>query len=260
LLVYGLYIVCLTALTLLVSLLVAEARTALLLLLGIWVVTVVGLPRLSASIAEQVYPSPDSASFWEDTRASLQANRPPSDSEDYVAVEREVVERALGRELREGELDDLEINRGALRLEVSEVIDTEAYNAAYAELFANYERQKNLRQMLSIFSPAIALQHLSRTLSGTDVSAHEHFSVEAELQRNNIVRAMNEDMLLNGAGESFGYLAPPEFWESVPEFDYRPPSVALAWSEGIRDLTILLLWGLAAVAAMFWFGGNRVRV
>ena len=260
LLVYGLYIVCLTALTLLVSLLVAEARTALLLLLGIWVVTVVGLPRLSASIAEQVYPSPDSASFWEDTRAGLQANRPSSDSEDYVAVEREVVERALGRELREGELDDLEINRGALRLEVSEVIDTEAYNAAYAELFANYERQKNLRRMLSIFSPAIALQHLSRTLSGTDVSAHEHFSVEAELQRNNIVRAMNEDMLLNGAGESFGYLAPPEFWESVPEFEYRPPSVALAWSEGIRDLTILLFWGLAAVAAMFWFGGDRVRV
>ncbi|MYF00284.1 MAG: ABC transporter permease subunit [Gammaproteobacteria bacterium] len=260
LLVYGLYIVCLTALTLLVSLLVAEARTALLLLLGIWVVTVVGLPRLSASIAEQVYPSPDSASFWEDTRASLQANRPPSDSEDYVAVEREVVERALGRELREGELDDLEINRGALRLEVSEVIDTEAYNAAYAELFTNYEKQKNLRQMLSIFSPAIALQHLSRTLSGTDVSAHEHFSVEAELQRNNIVRAMNEDLLLNSPAERFGYHAPPEFWESVPEFDYRPPSVALAWSEGIRDLTILLLWGLAAVAAMFWFGGNRVRV
>ena len=67
LLVYGIYIVCLTALTLLVSLLVAEARTALLVLLGIWVVTVVGLPRLSASIAEQVHPSPDSASFWEAT-------------------------------------------------------------------------------------------------------------------------------------------------------------------------------------------------
>lgn len=258
--VYGLYIVCLTAVTLLVSMLVAEARTALLLLLGIWVVTVVGLPRLSASIAEQVYPSPDSATFWKDTRASLQANRPPSESEDYVAVEREVIERALGRELRVDELDDLEINRGALRLEVSEVIDQEAFNAAYAELFANYEKQKNLRRMLSVLSPTIALQHLSRAYSGTDIGAHEHFSLEAERQRNDIVRAMNEDMMLNGAGESFGYLSPPEFWETVPEFDYRPPSVATAWSESARDLAILLFWGLVAMAAMFWFGANRTRV
>ncbi len=247
--VYGLYIVCLTAVTLLVSTLVAEAKTALLLLLGFWVVTVVGLPRLSASIAEQVYPSPDSGAFWSDARASLEANRPPGGSEDYVAVEREVIERALGGEVREDELDGLALNRGAVRLEVSEVLGAEAYNAAFAELFENYDKQKNLRQWLSLLSPTIALQHLSRTYSGTDVAAHEHFSLEAEHQRNNIVRAMNEDMMLNGAGQSFGYLAPPEFWETVPEFDYRPPPVAATWSEGARDLLILLLWGLAALGA-----------
>ncbi len=258
--VYGLYILCLTAVTLLVSMLVAEARTALLLLLGVWVVTVVGLPRLSASIAEQVYPSPDSGTFWEDTRASLQANRPTAGSGEYVAVERQVIERALGRELREDELDDLAVNSGALRLEVTEVIDAETYNAAFTELFANYEKQKNLRQMLSILSPTIALQHLSRAYAGTDVGAHEHFSLEAELQRNNIVRAMNEDMMINGAGQSFGYVSPPEFWETVPAFAYQPPPVALAWREGARDLMILLLWGLVAMAAMVWVGGNRMRV
>lgn len=260
LLVYGIYIICLTALTLLVSLLVAEARAALLVLLGIWVVTVVGLPRLSASIAEQVYPSPDSASFWEDTRASLLANRPVSGSADYVAVEREVVERALGREVRGDELDGLAINRGALRLEVAEVIDAETYNAAFAALFANYERQRNLRRMLAMLSPTIALQHLSRAYAGTDVGAHEHFSLEAERQRNRIVRVMNEDMLINGAGASFGYVAPAEFWEQVPEFDYQPPAVAAAWRGSLGDLLILLLWGIAAVAALFWFGGKRIRV
>ncbi len=260
LLVYGIYIVCLTALTLLVSLLVAEARTALLVLLGIWVVTVVGLPRLSASIAEQVHPSPDSASFWEATRASLLANRPASGSADYVAVEREVIERALGREVRADEIDSLAINRGALRLEVTEVIDAETYNAAFAELFANYERQRNLRRMLAMLSPTIALQHLSRAYAGTDVGAHEHFSLEAERQRNRIVRVMNEDMLINGAGASFGYVAPAGFWEQVPEFDYQPPTIAAAWRGSLRDLLILLFWGIAAVAALFWFGGNRVRV
>ncbi len=260
LLVYGLYIAGLAALTLLVSMLVREAKTALLVMLGVWVVAVVGLPRLSANIAEQVYPSPDAGTFWEDTRASLQANRPGSESAEYLAVEREVIERALGRDLRADELDDLPINSAAVRLEVSEVIDAEAFNASYAELFENYEKQKQLRRVLSIFSPTIALQHLSRAYSGTDVSAHEHFSIEAERQRNTIVRIMNEDMMINGVGQSFGYVAPAEFWEAVPEFSYQPSTVTLAWNESVIDLLILFCWGLAATVAVFWFGTNRVRI
>ncbi len=258
--VYGLYIVCLAALTLLISMLVAEAKTALLLMLGIWVVVVVGLPRLSASIAEQVYPSPPAVTFWEETYAALTANRPETDRAEYVAIEQQVIERALGRELRVGEMENLDINQDALRLEVSEVIDGVAFDEVFGELFANYDKQRNLRRLLSIFSPTIALQHLSHTYSGTDVSAHEHFSIEAERQRNEIVRILNEDMMLNAGDRSFDYLASADFWAEVPEFDYVHPSVTLAWSEGVWDLLILLSWGLMAFAAMFWYGSNRMRV
>ncbi|MCY4264385.1 MAG: ABC transporter permease subunit [Gammaproteobacteria bacterium] len=254
---YGLYIVCLTAITLLVSTLVSSARSALLVMLGVWVVAVVGLPRLSASIAEQVYPSPDAVKFWQETRASLQANSPPPGSEDYTMLERQVVERALGRELREGELQEVAINRGALMLEVSELTGAKAYNAAFDELFANYDRQRHLRRLLSVLSPTIALQHLSRTYAGTDVSAHEHFSLAAEEQRNNIVRVLNEDMMINGVGQSFGYVASEDLWDSVPIFEYRPASVAYAWGESLVDLLVLLLWGVLAIAALFRFGSTR---
>ncbi len=259
LLAYGLYIVFLTAITLLVSLWAAEAKTALLLMLGIWVISAIALPRLAASIAEQVYPSPDPGTFWQDTRASLQANRPPGGSAEYLAVERQVMERALGRELRDAELDGLAINRAAVRLEVSEVIDSGSYNAAFAELFANYENQQNLRRWFALLSPTIALQHLSRAYSATDVSAHEHFSLAAERQRNDIVRAMNEDMMRNGVGQGLGYLAPAELWESVPEFRYEPPSIVLAWRESSRELLLLLLWGFAAMAAMCSLGASRMK-
>jgi len=228
-------------------------------LLGIWAVTTVALPRLSASIAEQVHPSPDAGQFWEDTQASLYANRPDSDSAEYVAVEREVVERALGRELREGELEDLDINRDALRLEVSEVIDGETFDAIYGELFATYDAQKQLRRLLSLLSPTIALQHLSHSYAGTDVATHEHFSIEAERQRNEIVRVMNEDMMLNAGDAGFGYLAEPTFWAEVPEFSYQPPSVALAWRESLWDLVILLLWTLVALGALYWVGNHKIR-
>jgi len=258
--VYGLYIVSLTAITLLVSTMVAESKTALLILLGVWAMTVIALPRLSASIAEQVFPSPHSHEFWEATDERLEANRPDSGSADYAAVERRVIERALGRALEEGEMDSLSINTRGVRFEVSEVIDSEGYNTAFAELFENYAKQKNLRRLLSILSPTIALQHLSQAFSGTDINAHEHFSNEAERQRNTIVRALNEEMMINGSGGTSRYLAPAGFWETVPEFQYEQPSISLAWRQSIPDFLIIFFWGLAGTFALFLLGRARIEI
>ena len=256
---YGLYVLILTAITLLVSTLVSESKTALLILLAVWAITVVALPRLSASIAEQVYPSPHSHEFWEATDASLEANRPDGASADYAAVEQRVIERAIGRSLEEGEAENLSINARGVRFEVSEVIDSETYNIAFAELFENYAKQRNLRRLLSIFSPTIVLQHLSQAFSGTDINAHEHFSNEAERQRNDIVRMLNEEMMLNGSGGTSRYLAPAEFWETVPEFQYRQPSIGSTWRQSFPDFFILLFWGWVCLVALFLLGRTRAE-
>lgn len=258
--VYGLYTAFVTATTLFISSLVQEAKNSLLILLGLWTVMVVSLPRLSASIAEKVYPSPRSSEFWEAMDVRLSQNRLDSSSAEYAAAERAVIERAFGKKLTENEIENLAINTRGVRLEVSEVIDSEIYTAAYAELFENYANQKNFRRLLSIFSPTIALQHLSQAFSGTDVNAHEHFSDEAERQRNNIVRVLNEEMIINDGGENLRYLAPPEFWETVPEFEYEYPTLELAWRQSGADFFIILAWALFSMVAMFWLGKGRLEV
>ena len=261
LLVYGLYIVSLTAITLLVSAIVTESKTALLTLLGVWAVTVVALPRLSASIAEQVFPSPHSQEFWEATDARLEANRPDSAGAEYAALERRVIERALGRDLEEGaDINNLPIKARGVRFAVSELIDSEGYDAAFAELFENYAKQRNLRRFLSVFSPTIALQHLSQSFSGTDIKAHEHFSNEAERQRNAIVRMLNEEIMIAGSGSSSNYLAPAEFWETVPEFRYEQPAIMSAWKQSIPDFLIIFFWGLVGTLALFALGRSRVEI
>ena len=261
LLVYGLYIVSLTAITLLVSSIVTESKNALLILLAIWAITVVALPRLSASIAEQVFPSPHSQEFWAATDAKLEANRPDSESADYAAAERRVIESALGRNLEEGvEIDNLPIKARGVRFAVSELIDSEGYNIAFAELFENYAKQKNLRRLLSVFSPTIALQHLSQSFSGTDIKAHEHFSNEAESQRNTIVRILNEEIMINGAGTTSNYLAPAEFWKTVPEFRYEQPKIFSAWRQSIPDFLIMFFWGFIGIFLLFLLGRSRVEI
>lgn len=252
---YALYGTAFAALALLVSARTKTATSALLILLSLWALSVVVMPRVAASVSEHFYPTPDSEAFWSETYATIRENRPDRESAEYKAAERLVLSRALGREVSEEEVAEMELNRSGLRLEVSEVIDAVAFSVAYQQLYAAYQRQKEARRTLSIFSPAILLQHLSSGLSGTDIAAHRHFAFEAEKQRNVIVRKMNEDMMLNGAGQSFSYLANAEFWESIPDFRYQPATLSSAARSVIWDFLLLGLW--AAIA--LWFAWQATR-
>jgi len=203
------------------------------------------LPRLGAGVAAQVHPIPDGAQVWSELRATVAENRVSPDSPEYRAAEQFVVSRALGRDVSLEELATMDLNAQGLRLEVTEVLDYAALNAFYDDVYAKYYGQRDVRRWFSILSPAIALQHASSAFAGTDFVAHQHFANTAEQQRNEIVRIMNEDMMLNGAGMST-YLADAGFWDKVPDFSYQFPSVALAWRSATIDVLMLLLWGLLA--------------
>jgi ABC-2 type transport system permease protein len=100
--------------------------------------------------------------------------------------------------------------------------------------------------------------HWSSTISGTDINAHRHYSLAAERQRQLIVRKMNEDMMLNGAGLGYDYLASEDFWRTVPDFVYRPPSVSCALRAALPDGLVLLAWGALAVLAA-WLSARHQR-
>ena len=82
---------------------------------------------------------------------------------------------------------------------------------------------------------------------------------EAERQRNDIVRMLNEEMMLNGSGGTSRYLAPAEFWETVPEFQYRQPSIGSTWRQSFPDFFILLFWGWVCLVALFLLGRTRAE-
>lgn len=252
---YGHYGLAWTAVALFVSARARDATSALLILLSIWATSVVVLPRIAASVAEHAYPTPDSRVFWTDTANAMRADRPARDSDEYLSAERQVLSRALRREVTAEEAAAMAVNRAGLNMEVSEVLGAKAYADAYRDLYATYGKQQCVRRLFSILSPAIALQHLSSALSGTDIAAHRHFSLQAERQRNVVIRAMNEDMMLKGEGQGFDYLADPDFWASIPDFAYRPPSASFAVRSAAWDLLVLQLWNVLA----FWFALRAAR-
>ena len=247
---YGLYGLTFASLALLISARARTAASALFILLGLWSVSVIVLPRVAASVAESMHPSPDPNAFWTEAAVAIRSPGPRRDSDEFRALELEVVRRALGREVTVQEMASLPLNRQAMSLELAENRGAETYALMYRMLFDTYAYQQRIRRWFALLSPTIALQHVSSALAGTDVAAHQHFAEAAERQRRIVVRRMNEDMMLRGAGKGFDYLATSALWASIPDFAYEPRSAASAIQTAAWDLAILTAWSVMA----FWLG------
>ena len=253
---YAAYACACAGVALLVSAVARTATSALLILLTVWAAGVVVVPRVAASAGQGLHRTPDANTFWSSTSDAIRAARPKRGSDALRDVERQVVSRAIGRELSSDEAMPASLNRAALGQEISEVLGAQVYAETYAALYATYDRQRDTRRVAAILSPTIALSHWSAALAGTDLAAHRHFTLAAEQQRQQLIRRINEDMMVNGAGQGYDYLAAAGFWRTVPDFAYSSPPVSFAVRAACIDLLLLLAWtGLVVAAA--WYVARR---
>jgi ABC-2 type transport system permease protein len=245
---------------LLVSAVARTATAALLILLTLWAVGIVVIPRVAASAGELLDPAPDASTFWTATSDTIRANRPKQASDALRSIEKRVIGRAVGREPSADQAPPTNLNRVALGQEISEVLGAQVYAEAYAALYATYDRQRDTRRAAAVLSPAIALSHWSAALAGTDLAAHRHFALAAEQQRQQLIRRINEDMMVNGAGQGYDYLAAAEFWGTVPDFVYRAPSASFAIRSALVDLLLLLSWAGLAIAAAWQVARRQAAI
>lgn len=254
--VYALYGLMLCSFALAVSAHARSSVSALLILLSVWAISAVIAPRVAADIADRLHATPDSGTFWKQTSDAIRDSRPKRGSDEYRAVEREVLSRTLGRTLTAEETSSMPLNRQGLSLEIGEILGARAFEAAYDRLYATYDAQRRVRRWFALLSPSISLQHASSALAGTDVAAHRDFTRAAEQQRHLILRMMNEDLMLGGARTGNAYLSTHELWERIPNFVYRSPPAVLAARDVIWDIVVLMSWTAAALW-MAWYAVAR---
>lgn len=247
---FAAYVCACAGIALLVSALARSSASALLILLTMWAVAIFVVPRVAANAGELLHPTPDAGAFWTQASESILANRPKRGSAELALIEQQVLSRAGATAAN--------LNRAALGQEVSEVLGARVYAEAYRLLYDTYDRQRATRRAASVVTPAIALMHWSSALSGTDVAAHRHFALAAERQRQTIIRRINEDMMVNGAGQGFDYLPSAEFWSAVADFSYHPPQATLAVRSALGDLLVLLAWSVLAIAGA-WCAARRLN-
>ena len=219
-----------------------HAKTALVVLLGFWVMSTVVVPRLAADAGEALYPAPAGSTFW----AELNKQSSKAFWGKDAKPKRDQIRDDLLKKYGVDTVDALPINYDGYLLQASEEFANDVFDRHYSELAGIFDKQHSVSLWFSILSPTIAARNVSRALVGTDVFAHQHFTDAAEQFRRRFIKALNQDMIDNAGAAGYGYLADESLWKQAPDFDYHPPSIGQVWSRIWLDAGILVGWSVLA--------------
>jgi ABC-2 type transport system permease protein len=244
--VYLLFFALWLAVALAISARVRTARSALVLLLGMWMVTGLLVPRVASDVARRAVPTPTAYEF---AKAIADDFAKGIDGHNPADTRAKALEARVLRQYGVDSISKLPVNFAGIALHAGEAYGDSVYDRRYSALWGAYEQQERVRTAVAVVAPVLSVRALSMGLAGTDVSQHRRFADAAERYRREFVYAMNEDMTQNAGTADFEYKADRALWARIPPFAYEAPS--LAWVLGEQRGALLVLLGWLAVAVVW---------
>ncbi len=241
-----------------VSTLAARGRDALIVLLALWAVTVVLVPRLGADLVAWSQPLPTrfetDIAVARDLAAMGDSHNP---DDPYFNEFRKQVLAQYGVT----RVEDLPVNyKGLLGMEGERL--TSALFDRYADAsFSEQAQQLRHVEAFSLFSPVLALRRVSMIASGTDLHAYRRFLEQAEHHRYELVQKLNRLQ-----AEKFTYATDRssresrigrEHWQGIADFRYEAEAPAETLRRALPMAGVLLAW-LAALAGLLALACRRL--
>jgi ABC-2 type transport system permease protein len=251
--VHGLWLALLVVVTVIVSALCRTAAQARLLLVGLWLVAALLVPRAAAGLAGVLTPAPDPVAFAQGIEAQMKSGH-DAFGKDAKAFEAEVMAR-----YKVSRREDLPVNIDGLRLEAAEDHGNAVFDRAWGDLAATYDRQRQILRLAGLVSPLVPLQNVSMALAGTDGGQQLDFQARAEAHRRRIISALNMNMAKKAGAAGFDYKADRALWRVIPDFRWQPQPLVQRLAGIGADLALLALWAMLAFAGLRW-AGRRLAV
>jgi len=252
-LLYLVYLGVFLFLTLGVSASVRSSRASLIILLGVWMLNGLLVPRMLSELAAGRYPIPSVASV----KSEIQQRQ---ENPEYAERARAIWEPRVIERYGLSGVDELNrLSFRGLSLLRGESAGYLVFDEVYGELHDQIEAQNAYQRARAWVAPLAALQPLSRVLAGTDFAHHRHFIEKAEAYRRLVQDTMNEDILINdGKQGNRAYLAGAELWAKVPPLVIHAPSLGDALRGQATPLAALLLW-FGATLIFFSTAARRLK-
>ncbi len=243
-------------LSVVVSAFAGRPRDALAILIGLWLVMVVLLPRaLPVMAAAQTPLATNIETEIALHRDLLEVGDSHDPDDPYFNDFREDVLARYGVET----IEELPVQYAGLVSIEGERLTTQIYADAARRQAAREARQNGLVYRFALASPLIAIRQLSMALAGSDIAAHRDFLDQAEAFRYDFVQRLNrmQAVLIPGIEGDDPRIAAAN-WRTIPRFSYTRPNPydrigALVWPAGI-----LLGW-LIAILATAMIAARRIE-
>ncbi len=246
---YVLYIIIFVTLSVWVSMLSKTSRNSLLVLLSVWVLFTVIVPKASTNIGTQTTPLPSLKAF----RSAIADDIKNGLDGDLSAPERrKELEKTYLEKYKKDSLHQLPLNFLGISLQAGEDYAGKVYDYHWRKLEQTIEKQNSISSWASFISPYIAIRNLSMGLSSTDVNAYFHFHKHTETYRRNLVKKMNMDLAENSRnGEFFEYKADENLWKTITPFTYTTTSVKRVITYYFIEIIAIITWILLLLLAIY---------
>jgi ABC-2 type transport system permease protein len=233
---YGVYLLIAVFVVLAVSGWARSSRISLVVLLGLWIVGTLMVPRAASDLARTLNPSPTRLVFSQKMNADLGAS--------YQQAWKE----KLGSDKRWGA--DVPLNKWGIALQIDDQAGYGVTDKHFGNLWDAFEEQQRSQVWAGLVVPLLALRSYSMGMASTDFVNHRDFSVAAEQHRRLMQDLMSADLVKHADtlhNQHFAYQADAKLWATVPRFSYQLPSAGTSLENNLLSLLVLLVVLIASI-------------
>jgi ABC-2 type transport system permease protein len=260
-LAYAGYLIICCGVAVLVSARSGSARTALVTLMGVWLMLTIVLPRAAQAIGAYLYEIPSKAQFFAKIQDDvLKEGDSHNPNDPHYAKLKDSLLTAYNVD----SVQQLPVNYSGVVMAEGEKISANIYTDHFGQLQQVYRQQNRLSELVAFVDPFLAIKQLSMALSGTDYATYADFQRQAERYRYDLAQHLNDLQIKYIPNKKLGpndkpYTISRANWEAMPDFTYQPVTVAETLVLSWRPLLALVVW-LAGLVFVFRWAARTLTV
>lgn len=240
-----------TLLGVLASAAIRSPARSLLAVLACWAVTMILVPRVMNSVANQIHPLPNQSgidAMVQDMRANGINGDDPRRARS-ARLRDETLEKYGVKEIKE-----LPVNYAGISLQSREEYDNRIFDRVLGQLDAARRDREGVRRWAYVLSPSTAARALSRLSAGSDYAHHASFEARAEAGRRSYVKALNDHLAANPKREGSDAL-----WGKTTVGPFPPPPLGDLLHHATLPAAALVGWLVVTLAlfAVVWRRADR---
>ncbi|WP_454712551.1 DUF3526 domain-containing protein [Cupriavidus nantongensis] len=247
---YLLYIAILVGVGLAVSAWMADGRSALLALAGLWLAFVFVIPGAGAAVARHAVPLPSAQAFWAGIQHDYQQGLP---GDGNLAARTARHDAALLARYGVTRLADLPVGAAPLRRLQRDAYADRVHALHFDALWQRYAAQENVMRAAALLSPTLAIRNFAMKMAGTDLAHQRHFETAAERYRQTVNTAIDtwDASHTRGLTSFDEKYAGASLWRAIRPFAYTMPPAQFALRAAWPEIACLLWWCGLAVAGLY---------